>query len=238
MKLSFKPDPLLTGITIIMLGILISLGTWQYQRLKWKTALLDEIETAAISDPLTSLKGVQDALANKEPIDYRRIELSGMLSDFDNPLRVYQAHDGHIGWRLFMPFRQGDISVFGAFFVIEDNIKPNPIASREIDIAGYVRTARPDIKPRYESTPDENRWFGFNPMPDTDEWNDLVLGGADTRFYIDVVENETSAANLPIKRPKIRNSHFEYMLTWFSFALILSIIYFILHKKNGRLKWS
>ena len=58
------------------------------------------------------------------------------------------------------------------------------------------------------------------------------------RFYIDTVPGASDADLLPLKRPDIRNNHLDYMLTWYSFAVILLIIYFILHRRAGRLKFS
>ena len=43
--------------------ILICLAVWQYQRLQWKTALLEEVELAVSAPPLKSLKDLQAAIA-------------------------------------------------------------------------------------------------------------------------------------------------------------------------------
>ena len=77
-------------------------------------------------------------------------------------------------------------------------------------------------------------------MPETDDWANGQDGmfsahPIDARFYIDVVSDETSAENLPIKRPEIRNNHFDYMLTWYGLAIVLFVIYLILHMQRGRL---
>ena len=55
------------------------------------------------------------------------------------------------------------------------------------------------------------------------------------RYYIDVVPGVTQAAELPLKRPNIRNNHLDYMLTWYGLALALLVIYLILHAQRGRL---
>jgi len=44
----------------------------------------------------------------------------------------------------------------------------------------------------------------------------------------------TSAQGLPPKRPEIANNHFDYMLTWFSLAIILLIFYVLIHIRDGR----
>jgi cytochrome oxidase assembly protein ShyY1 len=55
--------PWLTAIVLLFLLILINLGTWQYERLKWKTNLLAEVESAAVSKPFYSLEEVQKAIS-------------------------------------------------------------------------------------------------------------------------------------------------------------------------------
>jgi len=104
-------------------------------------------------------------------------------------------------------------------------------------LTGYVRVAREANNAKVKSTPGKNRWFGFNTMPDSHNWSDQVDGGADMRFYIDAVQGATDASLLPPKRPDIRNNHFDYMLTWYGLAIVLLIIYGILHIREGRLEW-
>ncbi len=233
-KFHFKPLPGLTVITLIMFSILIGLGTWQYQRLGWKTKILAEIDQAANSAPLTSLRNVVSALENEEPLDFRRIELAATFFS-EKPYNVYTPRDGDFGWRLYAPMENGGLKTYAAIDVIDDGMPPK-IYRRPADLAGYVRIARHG-KRRTQSTPDQNRWFGFNPMPETHNWADR-MEGLDVRYYLDIVPGETSAANLPVKYPEVRNNHFEYMLTWYSLAFILLIYYVLMHRKVGRLGWS
>ncbi len=236
MKFYFRPEPRLTVVVFIMLSILVGLGIWQYQRLQWKTDLIDEIQAAANSQPLTSLTDIQAALDAEEPVDFRRFQAGVEIRNFKQPLRVYTLRETDFGWRLFSPVAQDGIYAFGAFGTISDK---DPVPSFRLEsrlIAGYIRLAR-DGAPRTRSTPEKNRWFGFNPMPESHEWGNIA-SGADTRFYLDILEGADDASELPVKIPQIRNRHFEYMMTWFSFAFILLIYYVLMHKKQGRIGWS
>ena len=246
MKLYFKPMPWLTAIVAICLAILISLGTWQYQRLQWKRALLAEVEVAAQSAPLTSWRELSlVALKNQGPVDFRRIEISGRIST-TKPYLVYASRSDGIYWRAFAPIKEGENSVFAAFGYVEDQYKGENDSSAlprdKTSFAGYVRKGYPmgriERLVKNKANPETNRYFKFN---QTQDWSS---DGFEASYYnamplyIDVVEGVTDAGQLPVKRPDIRNNHLDYMLTWYSFAVILLIIYLILHRRAGRLKFS
>jgi len=235
MRVPFRPLPGLTLITLIMLAILVRLGYWQSERLEWKTNLLAEIDQAANAAPLTSLAQISEKLKSKTPVDFRRFELAANYLSFDEPLRVYTSRTVGYGWRLFSPVAQNGQIVYAAGQIIDDGADVPSIMSRQTRLAGYVRIAR-DVKPRTRSTPSENRWYGFDPLPETDSWSNG--GHIDTAYYLDVEPQVTDASTLPPKKPNIRNNHYDYMLTWYGLALVLLIFYVIIHKREGRIGWS
>ena len=238
MKIKFRPFPGLTIITVIMLTILVGLGTWQYQRLQWKTALLNDVETSVTAPPLTGFSAVQELILSKSPVDYRRIEIKVDILDFEVPYRVFTGENRDVSWRLYSPIRNDGITAFAALNIIEDIVpSPTSLAQNRL-LVGYVRLVRPENKSHVQSTPGRNRWFGFNPLPETHDWAASLRENGDTRFYVDVVMGATDANLLPPKRPQIRNNHFDYMLTWYGLAIVLLVIYAILHIREGRLKWS
>jgi len=241
MKLHFKPMPWLTVIVAICLAILISLGTWQYQRLQWKTALLAEVEIAANAPPLTSFAQVQTALENGQPVDFRKFGAAGQAVGLEQDFLVFTAANKDTSWRIFTAVESSGIEAFAGLGIVSDAKKDGLSRFQEnqnVPLIGYVRLARGKIRGAARSSPDKNRWFGFNPLPESDDWADIAGLDADMRFYIDTVQGAQDADLLPVKRPEIRNNHLDYMLTWYSFAVILLIIYFILHYRAGRLKFS
>jgi len=248
MRLYFRPFPGLTVFTLIGVSILIALGTWQYQRWHWKTALLSEIENAVTAPAFTQISDVQSALNTGVPIDFRRIEVP-LSSDVNAPVFfVYSPQKSALFWRPYMPVDIDGVRVFAAFDPVTDAGRDafRPPELNTVSFAGYVRLARGKIRGQAKSTPSANRWFGFNPLQGSPlDW--AVLSGADlgeasradidTRYYIDLVSGVSRAGDLPIKRPAIRNNHFDYMLTWYGLALTLCVIYLILHRRHGRLRF-
>lgn len=241
MKLYFKPMPWLTVFVAICLVILVSLGTWQYHRLQWKTALLSEVEAAAQAAPFTSFAEVQTAIEAGEPVDFRRFESSARARGLSEEFFVFTAVNKDISWRIFTAVRNSNVTAFVGLGTISDQKRElfsEFVSEQNIPLIGYVRLARKTTRGAAKSSPEKNRWFGFNPLPDTHDWAKMSAIDADMRFYIDTVQGATDANLLPPKRPDVRNNHLDYMLTWYSFALILLIIYVILHRRAGRLKFS
>jgi len=237
LRIYFRPLPGLTVLTAIFLAILLSLGTWQYHRLQWKTALLAEIETAANAPPFTSLREVQTALDAGEPVDFRRYGSNAMTLDPSENFYVFTSVNRDISWRIFAPIENHGVIIFCDLATVSDEMRNNIYGrgpSAEIAVIGYIRSARSKSRSDSKSTPDQNRWFGFNPLPKTNDWAEMAGVNADMRFYIDRVEGELDAFDIPIRRPDIRNNHLDYMLTWYSFAGIWLIIYFLLHRQQGR----
>ena len=243
MRFHFRPFPGLTLFTVISLAILITLGTWQYQRLQWKTDLLAQVEMAVTAPPLKSLRDAQTALSNDGPVDFRRIEFTAEIIEGQIPFLVYSPFKRELSWRTFYAAQNESVRAFVATGRVLDSARGDLEPSAQTapqSYAGYVRVLRAEERGAARSTPSANRWFSFNPMPETDDWatgqNGMFAAQPiDSRFYIDVVPGEKSAENLPIKRPEIRNNHFDYMLTWYGLALALFVIYLILHAQRGRL---
>ena len=237
MRLHFRPFPGLTIFTVISLIILIILGTWQYQRLQWKTAYLAEVEQAVTAAPFTSLAAVETALQSGTPVDFSRIEFDGEIIGGQTPYLVYSRRKTELSWRPFVAVEATGRAVFAGLNPIPDSARDTVMTtqSEAVRLAGYVRMWQPMDRGVPDSTPDKNRWFSFNPLPETANWAESVPGGADMRYYIDTVPGVLDADTLPLKRPNIRNNHFDYMLTWYGLAIVLFIIYLILHIQRGRL---
>jgi len=241
MKFYFKPMPWLTFVVAICLATLIGLGTWQYQRLQWKTALLAEVKAAATAPPFASFAEVEAAIEAGGPVDFRRYGSNGQTLGLDENFFVFTAANKDISWRVFTPVRNSNSVVFVGLGVVADKMREKFSGfteNEDIPVIGYVRLAHKRERGATKSTPEKNRWFGFNPMPETHDWADMTGIKADMRFYIDTVPGALDASLLPAKRPDIRNNHLDYMLTWYSFAIILLTIYFILHRRAGRLSFS
>ena len=245
--IKFRPYPGLTVFTLVSLAILLTLGTWQYNRLGWKTDLLARIDAAASSAPFERFDAINDARAAGDPIDFRRVNLRAHFvkdaAGNPNAYHVYKSKNGKTRWRLFREVKTAlGQSVFVAGELVPNAMKsvPHDVAAGPVYISGYVRTWQKPSRFAAKSTPQANRWFSFNALKDTAPWTSFDAQSPEQDFYIDAaqVSEMPITQNLPVKKPDLPNNHFDYMLTWYSFALILLVIYVILHIRGGRLKRS
>lgn len=242
--MTFRPFPGLTVFTAIALAILLTLGTWQYTRIGEKAQQIARIDAAAQSEPVKDFSALTSAMAAGDPIDFCRVNLSGKYTKTygrtSREYHVYKSNEGKINWRVFreVKFNSGQ-SAFVAGELVTDGAKDvtRLVKSGPVYISGYARTRQNPSRFAATSTPDANRWFSFNALKDTAPWEGNASGlPVQTDIYIDAdtVSDAPITADLPVKKPEIPNNHVDYMLTWYSFALILLIIYGILHVRAGR----
>ena len=225
MALRFRPMPGLTAAVLVCLPILIGLGVWQYQRWRWKTGVLAEIDAAVTAPPLDGLGAL--AAANG-PLDFRRIQFEGTATG--ETYLLYRP-DGNIAWMPVRVVESGAQRVLVGFPTIQRTEADISVApTLDGPRAGYVRRirARGGAARLFgvDSVPTENRWYDINP-------DGAWLPGAE--LYIDVSLGARDAAALPVRRPDVPNNHVSYMFTWWSFAVILLVIYAVLHVRAGRL---
>lgn len=69
--------PVFTGIAVLIaLAILISLGTWQVERLYWKEGLLADIAARRNAAPV-QLADIEQMLSSGTDIEYRPVTVTG-----------------------------------------------------------------------------------------------------------------------------------------------------------------
>ena len=234
----FRPHIVLTILTLIGLAVLMNLGFWQKQRLAWKTELLASVEAAVNAPPFESLSEIQTALSNNDFTEFRHVDIPAELLPMDAPFFVFTGRNRDISWRRFQLVQSFGQNIFADVGTVTDiardklSVQPAPIR-----LIGYVRTRDWQESSRTTSSPQSNRWFGFNPLPETHDWAQLSEVSADMRFFIETVPGITGGDSLPPKAPEIANNHFDYMLTWFSLAIVLCIFYVLIHIRDGRAGW-
>src|SRR3546814_3446226 len=89
----------LTVATAIAMAILIGLGVWQLQRLKWKEALLAHVAQAQAAQP-RPIEPVLDALANGHDVDFTRVRVTCRGLAQAPAVELYSIRQGEVGVRL------------------------------------------------------------------------------------------------------------------------------------------
>jgi len=214
--------------SLLALTVLISLGTWQLERLRWKTEIISSMNEK-IMLPLIEIN--TSVINNIKNYNYRSIKLNGYFL-YDNQITIYsKILNGKVGRHLIIPFKTkfGNILI-NRGFVPEDYIfdKDTEKEFKNISITGRVKFQQ---KINYFTPKNNllgNEWYYIN-LDEISTYFNISLNN----FYI-IEEN-----NLNDKYPvgsqfiiNIPNDHLQYAITWFSLAIVLSIFIHLLWRKN------
>ncbi|WP_299930122.1 SURF1 family protein [uncultured Pelagimonas sp.] len=199
--------PLLIGL--IGATILVALGTWQIQRLSWKSDILAEIDQKIAGDPQPLPRVISPSEQR-----YMPVTMAGTIETGALFVLVSVKRRGP-GWRVISPFTTDD----GRRVLLDRGFVPTdakgaPLATGPATVLGNMHW--PDD--RNSSTPDNditnNTWFArdIQQMAETLDTEPLL-----------VITRELSPADkgmtpLPVDSSGVANDHLQYAVTWFSLA--------------------
>jgi surfeit locus 1 family protein len=222
-----------------MLAVLIALGTWQLQRKAWKEALITALDSrlAAAAEPLPPPG--QWAALDQSQNEFRRVIVTATLTPGEEAL-VYGARSavpGDVsvqGYWVFAPAKLAD----GATVVVNRGFIPdtgrNPQTHRAeagpVRLAGILRWPEPRNWFSPADAPAGNLWFVRDhlAMAAAKGWGPVAP------FYIDL-ETASGPDGLPTVgsvRPKLRNEHLQYAVTWYGLAAVLVVVFLVWIRAN------
>jgi surfeit locus 1 family protein len=215
------------AITVLAcLVILIGLGVWQLQRLKWKEGVLARISAlqAAPAKPLAQ------ALKAGGDLDFVRVSFDCADLEQRPVLRLFAVRDGAPGYRLITacPASGGGYASilvdrgFASFDQTPAAMKPGRATLPE-SITGVLRKGdRPTfVTPKNRVS--ENLWYSR----DVAAMAAQLHASNPAPVYL-MVERPAPVSGLPVPAPippDIPNRHLEYALTWFGLAAALIGVY-------------
>ena len=231
----FRPTLWASVIAAPAFVALLALGTWQVQRLEWKTELIDA-RAAALGLPPAALP-IEEA--RLEGFDYRRVSITGRFLHDAEFYLVPRMLEGRAGLHVVTPFERQE----GAIVLVDRGWVPaaarDPQARAEGQVAGSVtvtgvaRTTSPHNAFTPENDAGDNEWF----------WIDIPAMAAHAGIALQPIFVEAAAAAhpgaLPVggrTRTALRNNHLGYAITWYALAAALAAIYTIYHyrRRPGR----
>ncbi|MGE3290593.1 MAG: SURF1 family protein [Geminicoccaceae bacterium] len=221
---AFRPRLWPTVATLAGLALLLSLGTWQLQRLEWKRGLIGHAQAQLAAAPLPLPE------TGLETLDFRRVSLKGTYLHDAAFAFGFTAEDGAPGSRLITPFRldDGRVVLVDRGWLPTDLLPPHVPAGLQIPgtitLEGIGRWRgswhRTWFTP--DDSPAQRRWYGWD-IPAMAEATGLPLEPLEV-----VLERSEGPAGLPQAEPvsvDLPNDHLGYAITWYSLALILVVIY-------------
>jgi surfeit locus 1 family protein len=200
------------------LGILLSLGYWQIQRLGWKTQIINQLEREYAKDPIENHLTFDQL--NNDKIQYGSIE--GRFDYSKEILVGPKPYDGKIGYHVITPLKIGGGNVLVNRGWTEQNQTNISQPSGNIIITGIFR--KPD-------------WNSFTPnnSPTNNIWTKLDITQIATAKNIQnpapvILYAESASApfdNLIMQSQRWmpRNKHKQYAIFWFSMAGVLLAVF-------------
>lgn len=201
--------PLIFGV--VGTAVLLSLGTWQVQRLQWKEGILAQIDQRIADDPVALPIGPTEA-----EDEYLPVTVSGTFQDSFVDVLVSTQETGP-GFRAITVFLTEDgrrILVDRGF--VPEVAKADPRANGQAVVTGNLLW--PDEVDGYTPAPDlgRNMWFARD-LP-------AMAAALNTEPLLVVLRSSTEdsapATPMPVDSIGISNDHLEYAVTWFSLAAI------------------
>lgn len=233
--------PILSAIVVLVaLAILLSLGTWQLQRLHWKEALIAELDSRVHSAPI-SLVEMERLLAAGEDVDYRPMQVTGR---FDNGRERHflATWNGESGFYIYTPLTLEDgRSLFvNRGFVPYGNKEPETrVLGQLTDVVTVTGLARARLSEKPSFIVPEN-----DIAKNVFYWKDLDAMAASTGleakrvvpFFFDA-DKTPNPSGFPIGGVTLidlPNNHLQYVVTWYGLALALAAIAVVSWRKARR----
>lgn len=223
-----KGKAILTGIAfLIALAILLSLGTWQVERLQWKEQLLADMAERRVAPP-AALADIEAMAAKGDDIEYRPITVTGIFAN-NRERHFFATWRGQTGYYVYTPLQLAD----GRFLFVNRGFVPFEAKEPEMRKQGQLTGEQTVIglaRARLVEKPSSI-------VPDNDVaknifyWKDLAVMASSTGipadrlvpFFVDAGD-ALNPKGLPIgavTQFDLPNNHLQYAITWYGLAAAL-----------------
>jgi len=223
--------PVLTGITVLIaLAILISLGTWQVERLHWKEGLLADIAERRAAAPVP-LADIETMAAQGGDIEYRTVTATGRYIN-NKERHFFATWRGQTGYYIYTPLQLAD----GRYLFVNRGFVPYENKEPEMRMQGQLtgqQTVTGLARAKLPRKPSSL-------VPDNDVaknifyWKDLDVmassvdldKGSVVPFFVDA-DSTPNPAGFPIggvTQVDLPNDHLQYAFTWYGLAAVLLVV--------------
>ena len=210
-------------LCLIGVAILVGLGTWQLQRLKWKEDLLARVAALRTA----SARPLEAVLRIGGDLDYVRVSFSCPDLERRPTLRLFAVRDGVAGYRLITacPTTLGSLLVDRGFTSLEQASIAGQPGRQTLpgQIVGVLRTGDAATFVTPPNKPSENLWYSR----DVAAMGQALSAPRPAPVFL-MLESPAPPAGGPTPAPvpiDIPNRHLEYAITWFGLAAALVGVY-------------
>jgi len=221
---------ILTALTVVALALLIGLGVWQVQRLRWKEGLIAAAEVAATKPPQPL-----DAVLSGDDVEFRKVLMVCPGLATAPYVELQSIHDGQAGVRLISacrPAGSDDVLLIDRGFVVDgEAARPRVLASTlPLVLIGELRLTPPPgaLTP----PPANNRFYARDTAAMAKALGAEGAVRPETVFALTAINPEVPALRPSAPPAAFSNNHFGYALTWFGLAIALAGFYVVLLRRR------
>ena len=240
----FRPLFWPTVFTAVLVPIMIGLGLWQFQRLDWKTDLIQRMKTRMVEEPQPLPPPGDWASLDLKDLEYRPFTVTGHFLNGKEMHYFTQDRDTAVpGYLLITPLEIESASGKPAYVLVDRGFVPMQLADPatrpgsepegEVTITGFLRE-------------NERRGvFSANDEVEKNVWmvRDVqkMAKAADVKPYAPfMLQADGTVPEGTWPKPRrvhvdLPNNHFDYALTWLGLAGVLLGIYVGYHRTQGRI---
>lgn len=220
--------PLTLTAVLVAFAILVGLGSWQLQRLGWKTRLLQRVAALQAAKPVP-LAGALTRLANGADLDFTRVTTQCPTLEHTPTIRLYALDERGMGYRLITACAvEGgayrSILVDRGFVPREqaDRVRPSR-GALDAPVVGVLRRGDAPgwLTPKHTEAVGD--WYGR----DLPAMAAALQAEAPAPIFL-MLESPAPREFGPTPSPlpgEIRNPHLGYAITWFGLAAALVGVY-------------
>jgi len=228
----FRPGLVPTLTVALGLPLLLALGTWQVQRLAWKTELIATLEARQAAPPVA----LPPSAALGPDWAHRPVRARGALATAPALRFGVERQRGRPGHDVLQLMRLADgrALVVNRGWLAED--APSPTTPEgEVTLTGPVRWIA-DQERRWPVPANDaagNRWYWYDPSALAEAFDADILP-----VVLEASEGQLPAGPaVPVPQPmavNLPNNHLGYAITWYGLALGLVAVYALYGLKRGR----
>lgn len=231
----FKPGLLPTLVTLVLLPIFIRLGFWQLERAEEKQVLQDSYAQRKV---LPAFR-LEPKVGASDELEYRRVYVRGRFDPNHQILIDNKIYKGQVGYYVVTPLLMTGSEQYvlinrgwvpaGKTRAELPDIK---VTEGHVTIYGVMVKSRPDILMISDKNRDTSGWPARLQWLDTEEFARdtkrkvypyIILMDADAKHGY---SRDWGSINLD------PDKNTSYAWQWFSFAVLLVIIYFVVNLKK------
>ena len=214
--------------TVVGIAILLGLGFWQVERLRWKQGLLAKLAANAAAAPV-DLATAEAIAARGGDVEFLGVKFRATYKHGAG-MKLMSTYEGGQGWTIITPAVTSD----GRAVIVDRGRVPGQRVESfdkpggEVEITGVARAysrGRGYFDP--DNDPQGNLWFWWD-VPAMLQAGNLSTGLKRVPFVVQMLPGTVAAEFPSPAEPKanLTNNHLGYALTWFGLALALAAIAF------------